>query len=254
MKKKILVLTLAAMLVLSAAACGESEGENETGTGTPGIPVGTGDVATGELGTGNSTSDEETAAPVIDITEEEPTFTEINKKVYVWYNSAFVRSSTKMADDNKIGSYSEGDIVTVTGESENWYRVKYEDKDAYIAKSVAGDYDVIEKMTAVDNEEVEVTADSLRVRSYPSTEGGDYTVRGSLVKGDKVTRVAKGESWSCILYTVESETETTADGTPVKEVKKYFVHNDYIKGPETAATEAPSEAATEAPSEAGTEA
>jgi len=241
-------LTLAAMLVLSAAACGESDKENETGTGTPGIPVGTGDMGTVDLGTdenGNPvTGEPETAAPVIDqISEENPTFTEISKKVYIWYGSAFVRSATKIADDNKIGSYSEGDIVTVTAESENWYRVKYEDKDAYIAKTVAGDYDVIEKMTAVDNEEVEVTADSLRVRSYPSTDGGDNTVRGSLVKGDKVTRVAKGETWSCILYTVESETETTADGEPVKIEKKYFVHNDYIKGPETAATEAATEAA-----------
>lgn len=250
MKKKLLVLTLAAVLLMSAAACGDGSGENETGTGTPGIPVGTGEVDLGTDADGNPVTgapETPTSAPVVDnVTEENPTFAEISKKVYIWYGSAFVRSGTKIADDNKIGSFSEGDIVTVTAESENWYRIKYEDKDAYIAKSVAGDYDVIEKMVAVDNEEVEVTAESLRVRSYPSTDGGDNTVRGSLVKGDKVTRVAKGETWSCILYTVESETETTADGNPVKEVKKYFVHNDYIKGPETAATEASTEAATEA--------
>ncbi len=254
MKKKLLVLTLAAVLLMSAAACGDGSDENETGTGTPSIPVGTGEADLGTDANGDPvTNAPETTTPAPDVdnvTEENPTFTETNKKVYIWYGSAFIRSATKLVDGNQIGSFSEGDIVTVTGESENWYRIKYEDKDAYIAKSVAGDYDVIENMTAVDNEEIEVTADSLRVRSYPSTDGGDNTVRGSLVKGDKVTRVAKGETWSCILYTVESETETTADGNPVKEVKKYFVHNDYIKGPETAATEAPSEAPTEAATEA----
>lgn len=241
MKKKILVVLCAALLVVSAAACNGGDGEKETDTGVQ-IPVGTGsNVVVTDTNGEVVTNSEATEAPVQDnISEENPTFADTNKTLYVWVANATIRSATKLGDDYAVDWVTEGTQLTATGESDNWYRITYEDQTRYIAKTVAGDYAAIAGMTAVDNEEIEISAD-VNVRTYPSTEGGDLTIRGGLTKGTKVTRVAKGETWSCILFTVKSETETTADGKPVESVKQYFIINECIKSEATGTTAATEE-------------
>ena len=233
--KKLLVVLFAALLLVSAAACSQEGQGDETGTGTDTsvqIPVGTGDVVVGTDENGNIVTtpvEDATQAPVQDnISEADPTFTDCDKTLYVWVATATIRSATVIGEENGIAWPTEGTTLKCTGESKNWYRVEYEEKTAYIAKTVAGDYAAITGMTEVDNEEIEISAD-VNVRTFPSTDGGDLTIRGGLQKGTKVTRVAKGETWSCILFAVESESETDAEGKPVVTMKKYFIVNECIK-------------------------
>lgn len=249
MKKKLLVILFAGLLMVSATACGGGDTEDGTDTGIDTsvvIPVGTGDAAVVTDDNGNIITtpiDDETRAPDDDlISEENPTFTDVEKTLYVWVATATIRTETIIDTENAVAWPTEGTTLTATGESDNWYRITYEGETRYIAKTVAGDYAAITGMTAVDNEEIEISAD-VNVRTYPSTEGGDLTIRGGLKKGDKVTRVAKGETWSCILYEVTSETETDAEGNPAKEFKQYFIINECIKSETT--TDAATEATTE---------
>ncbi|MBE6584959.1 MAG: hypothetical protein E7645_00360 [Ruminococcaceae bacterium] len=242
MKKKLLIVLCAALLVVSAAACSGGSESESTNEGVQ-IPVGTGNenVVTDTNGEIVTIVPDATDAPGEDnISEENPTFTDINKTLYVWVANATIRTETKLGEDYAVAWTTEGTQLTATGESEKWYRITYEGETRYIAKTVAGDYALIAGMTPVDNEEIEISAD-VNVRTFPSTDGGDLTIRGGLTKGTKVTRVAKGETWSCILFTVKSETETTADGKPVETVKQYFIINECIKSEATGTTAATEE-------------
>ncbi len=245
MKKTLLVVLLAGLLMISATACGGGSSEEGTGTGNDTnvmIPVGTGDVVVDTDEEGNIVPppvEDNTQAPEDDnISETNPTFTDVEKTLFVWVATATIRTETVIDTENAVAWPTEGTTLTATGESDNWYRITYEGETRYIAKTVAGDYAAITGMTTVDNEEIEISAD-VNVRTYPSTEGGDLTIRGGLKKGAKVTRVAKGETWSCILYEVTSETETDAEGNPAKEFKQYFIINECI------ASETATEASTE---------
>lgn len=244
--KKLLIVLFAGLLLVSAVACSGSGDGEETGSSTDTnivIPNGTGDntdiVTDAEGNVVTDPVEDSTQAPPQDnISETNPTFTDCDKTLYVWVATATIRSATVLGEENGIAWPTEGTTLKCTGESQNWYRIEYEDKTAYIAKTVAGDYAAITGMTTVDNEEIEISAD-VNVRTYPSTEGGDLTLRGTLTKGTKVTRVAKGENWSCILFTVVSETETDAEGNPAEEIKQYFIVNECIK--DSASTEAVTE-------------
>ncbi len=242
MNKKLLAILTAALLLLSATACNETPTEGETsgelGTKDPYIVIGT-----DEQGNIVTSVNPVTQAPVIeenDPSEENPVFTDISKKVVVISSVATVRTSTQVLDNNGVGWPTEGKELTVTGESTNWFRITYnvsgEDTTCYIAKTVAADASGLEGFTAIENgEEVEVTVDAVNVRSYPSTSS-TLSIRGTLKLGDKVTRVAVNENWSRILYEVVSETETDAEGNPVKETKHYYISNDCLKSPSAETT------------------
>ena len=256
MKKHLLIMLAAGLLLLSATACKKDPADVETtpddGVETTGAYI---DVNP------NTDVDNDTTAADPDVTvepeteadpsEENPTFADANKEIVVVSSVATVRTSTLVPDsnDNAVGWPKEGKTFTITGESENWYRIKYtvngEEKDCYIAKSVAGETSVFESFTAVEGGEelVEITATSLNVRSYPSADFSvKVAVRGTLPKGAQVKRVATSENWSRILFEVESETETNADGSAVVETKEYYVSNKYIQVVETETTEAPADA------------
>ena len=257
--KKTLALLIAALLLVSVTACGGTTTDpQDTTANTLDLPQGTGEASTTEVVTdaeGNIIpGPQETQAPD-NITEENPTFTECNLSLYVWVEtSANVRSSTSLKADNVIGSVKGGDTLTATGESENWYRIKFTPKDgkevdAYIAKTVAGDKAILDTFEDVESHEIEISH-NVNVRTFPNAAGGDYNYVATLEKGSKVTRVAVGDGWSRILYEV-TESETDADGKPVKEMKEYYIINECIVGEET--TEAATVAATEAATEASTE-
>ena len=249
MKKHLLIVLTAGLLLLSVTACkkdpGESETTADTGEETTGAYIqvypGTDTDSDNTDKTPDTTTEPDTEA---DPSEENPTFTDAAKDIVIVSGVATVRTSTQVpaSNDNAVGWPSEGKTFTITGESQNWYRIKYpvngEEQDCYIAKTVAGDVSVFESFTAVegDGELVEVTATSLNVRSYPSA---DYSVkvavRGTLKQGTQVTRVAVSENWSRILFEVESETETNTDGSAVMVTKEYYVSNKYIR--EVEATE-----------------
>lgn len=268
MKKNLLAILLAGLLLLSAAACKKND---ETPDDTDGIDTNEVttedsyiDVETDTDGNPVTNADPETKEPetnaAYDPSEKNPTFTDTTLEVVVVSSVANVRTSTELLESNIVGWPKEGRTLTVTGVSENWYRINYtvsgEEQTCYIAKSVAADISVLDDFTEIEGgEEVEVTADSLNVRSYPSADF-DVAVRATLAKGTKVTRIAVSENWSRILFELTSETETGEDGKPVTETKEYYIRNTYIKttAAETeATTEETTEAATEATTEASTE-
>ncbi|MBP3667900.1 MAG: hypothetical protein J6K29_12730 [Clostridia bacterium] len=242
MNKKLLALLLAGLLVASVTACTGGDDPKDTTDSESKKPednyivVGTDDA-------GNDITEiptQEPADPGFDPSETNPTFVDVTKKVVVFAGVATVRTSTVLNAENAVGWPSEGKILDVTGESDNWYRITYpvdgENKDCYIAKTVAADATALDGYTAVE-EEVEINVEAVNVRSYPST-ASDLSIRGSLKKGTKVTRVAVGEKWSRILFEVVSETETDAEGNAKVEIKEYYVSNDCLKAPEAATTEA----------------
>jgi hypothetical protein len=243
MNKKILVILTAALLLLSATACKKDPGKTEDTTDAFDTAETGSYIVVGTDADGNpvtSPVEDDTDASDIndsqfDPTEENPTFTDVTMKVTVISHVGTVRTSTRIEDGNSIGWPSEGKILDATGESDNWYRVTYtnpttgEEQDCYIAKTVAADASVLDGFTAIeDGEEVEITVNTVNVRSYPST----YTtnsIRGNLKQGDKATRVAVSDKWSRILFEVTSETETDEEGNPVVEIKQYYVSNDCLK-------------------------
>ena len=251
MNKKLFALLLAGLLVASITACNNTPGKTEDTTD--------GSAETNDqyivIGTDEQGNDiteavtQEPADTAFDPTETNPTFVDVTKKVVVFSAVATVRTDTVLAENNAVGWPTEGRILDATGESDNWYRIDYtvdgETKSCYIAKTVAADASVLDGFTAVEEEEVEIIVDAVNVRSYPSAASSN-SIRGSLKKGAKVTRVAVSENWSRILYEVVSETETDAEGNAKVEIKQYYVSNDCLKAPE-AATEAPAEETTEAP-------
>lgn len=240
MNKKLLVILTAALLLLSATACKNGKNNEDTTTDdaaavTTGTYINVGTDKDGNIVTSN---DPETDATIetqgFDPTEENPAFTDVDMNAVVVSSVATVRTSTRVEENNAVGWPSEGTVLDVNGESENWYRIAYtvngEATDCYIAKTVTADASVLDTFTTIENgEEVEVIVDAVYVRSYPSTDS-THSIRGSLKSGTKITRVATNESWSRILYEV---TSNDADGNPVVEIKQYYVSNDCVKAVET---------------------
>jgi hypothetical protein len=241
MNKKLLALLLAGLLVASMAACTPNKPNDDT-TDSGNTPEDS-YIVIGTDENGNDVTEipsQEPETDPFDPSETNPTFVDVTKKVVVFASVATVRTSTVLADNNAVGWPSEGKLLDVTGESENWYRITYsvdgEDKECYIAKTVAADASALDGYTDVE-EEVEIIVDAVNVRSYPST-ASNLSVRGSLKKGAKVTRVAVSEKWSRIFFEVVSETETDAEGNAKVEIKQYYVSNDCLKVVEATTTEA----------------
>jgi hypothetical protein len=252
MKRHLLIVLAAGLLLLSATACKKDPNGTET---TPDTGVET----TGSYIQVDPTTDPDTNADTDPVTqpeadtapdpsEDNPTFTDSTKEIVIVSGVATVRTSTKLTNDNAVGWPKEGKTFTITGESQNWYRIKYtyevngneQEQDCYIAKTVAGETSVFESFTDIegDGELVKVTATSLNVRSYPSADYSvDVAVRGTLAKDAQVKRVAVSENWSRILFEVKSETETNTDGSAVNETKEYYVSNKYITPVEAATTD-----------------
>lgn len=253
MTKKLLALLLAGLLVTAFTAC--KDGDDTTTTtndGTSDIGVEDSYIVVGTDSEGNDITEAATQAPstetdAFDPSETNPTFTDVDKKIVVFAGVATVRTSTVLNENNGVGWPSEGKILNANGESDNWYRITYlvgdEEQTCYIAKTVAGDAAVLDSFTDVDEEEVEVIVDAVNIRSYPSASSSN-SIRTSLKKGAKVTRVAVSENWSRILFEVTSETETDAEGNAKVEIKQYYISNDCIKAPEAATDAATTEAAT----------
>ncbi len=247
MNKKLIALLAAALLLVSVAAtaCNNNNPKEDDTTGNTGANTTDDYIVIGTDESGNDVTRPNNDLPIepgetqFDPSETNPTFKDVTMKVVVFSAVATVRSETVLGE-NGVGWPSEGRVLDATGESDNWYRVTYEvngkETDCYIAKTVAGDAAALEGFTEI-NDVVTIATDAVNVRSYPSAQYS-LSIRGSLKKGDKVTRVAVGEKWSRIQFEVTSETETDASGQAKKEIKEYYVSNDCLVLPaaDTAAT------------------
>lgn len=214
MNKKMLAILIAGLTLLSVSLAGcskdaDDETGTETGTGSE-ITTGTAsDVVTNtpyESGNqddpGTSPSEVVTSAPKEDETlEEDPTFTDVDKQVYVYKAQINIRSKTNLGESSICGYAAEGDLLTVTGESQKWYRIKYGEQTCYISKSVACDKALIDAFTAVDNETATISG-NVYVRTAPlsdtdSTKDNDQTI---LKKGETVTLTGVTDKWARISY------------------------------------------------------
>ena len=229
MKKNLLTILLAGLLLLTATACNKDP-QDPADTNDTASEETTGSYIVVQTGTGEADTkpvepdtDAETEAP--DPSEENPTFTDSSAEIIIVSNAAAIRSATQLKEDNIVAWPSEGKTYTVTGESTNWYRIDYEGATCYIAKTVAGNTDVLATFTAIEGgKQIEITADYLNVRSYPSADfSAEISVRASLKKGTIVTCVAENDSWCRIKFEVKA-----TDGT-VTEVKEYYVSKKYVK-------------------------
>ncbi len=258
MNKKLLVVLVAGLLLVSAVSCGRNKKPSGDNKDTfPGNldtlnPSESYIVIEGTDASGNVVTSIEpvTTAPEVDVfdpSEQNPTFTAVEKKIVVITAVATIRDQTVVNDSTGVSWPKEGTILDATGESTNWYRISRDGKELYIAKSTVADAAALEGFTKVENETITISTGNaggaVNVRSYPSSES-DKTIRGSLKEGATATRVAVGEKWSRILFEVE---ETDKDGNKVKVTKEYYISNDCIKTDD--GTAAGTDAATDAPTD-----
>lgn len=258
MKKHVLIILAAGLLLLSATACNKDKEDNKETDGATDTAETTGGffiVDTDEYGepvtSGEPNGDfEEVTEP--DPSEESPTFTDVNMEIVIISYGAQIRSSTQIKADNTVAWPSGGTTYTATGVSENWYRIKYQDQDCYVAKNVAADAAVLNTFTAIEGGEMVkvVNAETVNVRSYPSADS-KYSIRDQLTGDTEVKRLATNGSWSLIEYQGKSESETNADGSAMIVTKQGYIKNSFLEA--LASEEETTEPSTETDTEGTTE-
>ena len=83
-------------------------------------------------------------------------------------NSLGVRSGTSTAS-SKLGSINKGDMLSLEGESGNWYRTVYKEKTAYVHK----DYVTLVKIAKGDDRIEKVIAIGLKLLGHPYVYGSE---------------------------------------------------------------------------------
>lgn len=254
MKKHLLIILAAGLLLLSATACNKDKEDNNETDGTLDSAETTGSYIIVDT-TPEGDNDDTIGDPEgdFDPSEENPTFTDTEMEIVIISYGAKVRTETVMKEDNVVAWPSGGTTYTATGVSENWYRVRYNDMDCYIAKNVAADAAVLNTFTAIEGGEMVkvVNAETVNVRSYPSADS-EYSIRDQLTADAQVKRLATNDGWSLIEYQGKSESETNADGSAMIVTKQGYIKSSFLEAL-TAATEEATDAATEAVTDAATE-
>lgn len=236
MNKKILATLVAGLALVSAVGCAKTPGGTETGA-TSTYPTGPNySVEPATLPQGPS--GDSTAAPVEETLEANPTFSDISMTLYVYVANGNIRSKTEtvLTEGAICGYVKEGDTLAATGESKEWYRVLYNEKTCYVRKSIVCDNALIDAFQDV-RDEVTISQ-NVNVRSMPKaikSSANDLSIRGTLLKGTKVTRTGIGDGWSRVLFSYTY----TKDGAKVTEDREYYISNECIAEAGTAtATEA----------------
>ena len=236
MMKKIFALLLAGLMLttLTLTACNDSKdkGNDTDDTDDAGIIE---EYETDEDGNIITTEPESTEGENnpggnqggndsnTDISETNPDVKETEvKKIYVFAAQATIRSNTVVEDDSYESTAKKGDILDVTGASDNWYQISYKNKTCYIAKTVAGDNAVLEGFTAVTEKTVTVTTNA-KLRSYPTTafneSKNDRTYVETVKAGATMTLVATSADgkWSRVEFKIDDV------------VGEYYISSDCIK-------------------------
>jgi cell wall-associated NlpC family hydrolase len=104
-------------------------------------------------------------------------FSETVKTGVITGSSVRIRSSANAASlENILTSYDKGKEVVITGETGNFYKIKYREDFAYVYKSLVGNIQttqIVEAATDDTGVTGTVNVDSLNVREKPNTS--DYT-------------------------------------------------------------------------------
>ena len=215
MNKKFFALLTAALVLLCTVSC-----NNNSSTSKDTLAPFDGDNTAETVVTddkGNVVTETETSIP----DEVDPTFVDVSLKVVVLPARATIRSTPDKYAASEVAWPAEGTELTVTGESEQWYRLSYNGEVRYIRKSLVAPASALEGFTAI-NDTVVVNTNA-NIRSYPLVDS--YTARLSVKAGTELERVAVGAEWSRVKVTVTVEAES---GTKTEVVKEYYISNSCI--------------------------
>lgn len=204
--KKLFLITLALLLVLSLVACdnGAETSDNDTTTEAPETtnPEETTpeDTQTTEPETTETTEPESTEStePIFDPS----VFVEVRETVYVYGTDELNVRASYSTDSEKVGTMKEGESVVRTGYNEKWSRISYFGETRY----ASSEYLTTTAPFTYTNktETVYVTTASLNLRVKPYA---DATISYTLTQGTAITRTGEsttadeeGNYWSRLLY------------------------------------------------------
>ena len=101
----------------------------------------------------------------------------------------------------KVGQLQKGEKVKVISESGGWSKINYKTKEAYVATKYLDNSSTQKPQdpppTVSPTQEKYVNVASLNVRSGPST---NYSILGSISKGNKVNVISEANGWSKIKF------------------------------------------------------
>ncbi len=186
--KKLFLLLLALLMVVSLFACGETPADTTTEPpeSTPETTV-----------PPETTSTPESSA-------EDLLFTAVNETVYVYGTGTLNIRESYSADSKKVGEMKEGEQVTRTGYNEEWSRILY--KDGKICYASSKYLTTAAPMEFEDKSDtLYIGVDSQKIYLKPSVNADalpDYLGYGAEVTRTGVSKTAdeSGKSWSKLLY------------------------------------------------------
>ncbi len=115
-------------------------------------------------------------------------YAEVDYTLYISANSLNLRAGPSL-DSSVIAKLKFGDKVTCEGESDEWMKVRYQDKLGYLKT----EYTSKKMVFASVSETMYVSSNTLRLRSGPSV---DDEILTTLKKDDKLVRSGVGDGWS----------------------------------------------------------
>ncbi len=126
--KKILLLALALLMVVSLAACNKTPKDTES-TDLPETSTEPSDSSSEPTDTTDPA--DSTSTP----SAEDELFTPVNETVYVYGTGVLNIRESYSTESKKVGEMKEGEQVTRTGYNEEWSRILYKDGKTYYASS-----------------------------------------------------------------------------------------------------------------------
>lgn len=230
MNKKFFALLIAALVLLCTVSCTDKNSGNAD-TLAPFESDDTAETVTDAQG--NVVTETEAYVP----DEVNPTFSDVSMKIVIVSPTATIRTAPDKNDaSNAVAWPSERTELTVTGESEQWYRLSYGGEVRYIRKSVVAPASILEGFTDIND--VVVVNTNANIRSVPLKVEDktieEYIIRFSIEQGTELERVAVGAEWSLVKVTVTVEGES---GEETQVEKQYYINNSCITAKTPAATE-----------------
>lgn len=210
--KKLLLISLVLIMVLSLVACKGNGDTTDSDTKTE--PPQSTDSQGTETAPSTSDTPTDTEPPATDTTPAVTTpsttapdpsdtaFLDVRETVYVWGTSALNIRESYSTDSKIVGEMKEGESVTRTGYNEKWSRISYYGKTCYASSAYLTTAAPLEYTSKT--EKVYVTAEQLNLRAKASPNA---EIVISLKKGDEIERTGvsktkdeNGNEWSRLLF------------------------------------------------------
>ncbi len=200
--KKLLLVTLALLLVLSLAACdGAEESTSDSDTEIPVESTPSPDESSSEPD--DTSSDPESSETTTEPTTPGPTaFIEVKETVYVYNTEVLNIRASYSTDSEKVGEMKEGESVVRTGYNEEWSRILYDGEVRYASSAYLTTVAPFEYTNKTETVYVNVTQLNLRAKASPEATILYTLDYGTALErtGVSTTKDEEGNEWSRILY------------------------------------------------------